>query len=405
MKKIPSLFRWVLAAAAVVALCNPVAAQKGGNINMGKLQIVPGIEANVIFDDNIFLGSGSGAAGEAEESDTIYQAKPSLHAVYQLPERGYIDVGYDGTFSWYSDFSGNDWDAHQLSAVVDYKAPSEMIFGLNEAYLNTEDPFGSQDLFNTGIKTERWTNTLGLKAGYGIGNNMRAMVFYNSFVQEYDLARDASQNHKDNEFGLGAAMKVMPKTWAFARYFYGTRDYSDSIADATDADSKWHRVAAGMEWDSGARFSGELNLGLQFKEYDNTRDASGAAYGDENTWVAATSVNYNMSDATTVTGTLTRALRQSGADTRETFEDTLLGVMASHTFMTKYTAVAGVNFGNNSYNTGRDDDNVGLKLGIKYDIQDWLAVQGTYDYYKKDSNDNDQDYTSNKFLLGVKAVY
>ena len=404
MKELLSIFGGVVAAVAILVPCGAIATPQGGRITMGKLTVLPGIDGNVVFDDNIFLRSGNGP-GEEKRSDTMFQEIPSVHLVYQMPERGYFDVGAEGTFSQYGQYTDSNWNAGQVSAVADYKAPAGFIFGLNERYLNTEDPYGSQDQYNLGIKTKRWTNTLDLKTGYGIGNNFRAMLYFYDYTQKFKETRDESQNYSEFMYGIGGEMRVFPKTWAFARYYYAERDFKDSISDNTDADVSGSRGIVGLNWDSGSKFSGELNFGVQWKNYDNDVDVAGRPYEDQTLFVAATKVNFQLDQATMFTGTLQRSPRPTSADTSEDYTETLVGIFASHSFMTKYTAITNLSYSKDNYNTDRTDNNYSFKIGLEYDIQEWLSMRATYDYYKKESNYDAEEYSDNKILLGLTAVY
>ena len=404
MKKTLSILGGLCAVAAMLIPSGAMSAPQGGRINMGKLTILPGLEGNVEYDDNIFMGSGNGP-GEEKRSDFMFQEIPSVHFVYQMPERGSIDLGLEGTFSQYGQYNSNNWNAGQVSFLGDYDAPGGLILGISEVYLNTEDPYGSQDQFNVGTKTQRWTNTLDLKAGYNLSSNFRAMILYDGYKQHFKEDIDKSQNYNEDIVGVGGAMRVMPKTWAFARYYYANRNFNDSINDNTNADVKGSRGEFGLNWDSGSKFSGELNLGVQQLNFDNDLDAAGLKYEDKTLFVARTNVNFQLDEATMITGTLTRSPRPASADTSVYFKETLVGIFANHTFMTKYTAFTDFNYSKDNYTTDRDDDNYAFKLGMEYDLRKWLALRATYDYYKKDSNYADEEYTDNRVLLGITGVY
>ena len=404
MKNILSIVGGLTATAVMLIPTAVIGAPQGGMINMGKLIVLPGLKGNVVYDDNIFKGSGNGP-GEDKKSDFLFQEIPSVHLLYQMPERGSLDLGLEGTFSQYGQYNDNNWNAGQVSFLGDYTAPSGVILGINEVFLDSEDPYGSQDQINVGIKTKRWTNTLDLKTGYNLRSNFRAMLLYDGYIQHFKEDIDKSQNYQDHNFGFGGAMRVMPKTWAFARYYYTKRDFKDSINDSTNADVSGSRGAVGLNWDSGSKFSGELNIGIQQLDFDNEFDTAGLKYEDDILFVAQTNVNFQLDESTMITGTLIRSPHPTGADSSLYFKETLVGIFASHTFMTKYTALTNFSYSKDNYTTDRVDNNYAFKLGLEYDIQKWLALQVTYDFYKKSSNNSDEEYTNNKIFFGLTAVY
>ncbi|MBW1859098.1 MAG: hypothetical protein JRI70_03255, partial [Deltaproteobacteria bacterium] len=75
----------------------------GGNIYSGDLRIIPGISLNGVHNDNIYLGNGTEAPGEKEESDWITHVMPILLLDYDFPERGDLTFGYLGDYAFYSD--------------------------------------------------------------------------------------------------------------------------------------------------------------------------------------------------------------------------------------------------------------------------------------------------------------
>ena len=159
----------------------------------------------------------------------------------------------------------------------------------------------------------------------------------------------------------------------------------------------------------GAKLSGELNLGYQWNEYDNRTDVNGNAYEDKNTWIAATSVTHAATPTTAIAMSITRALRQTGSETNEYFEDTGIGLSLWKKILAKWSLVAGVAYSVNDYNmplnNAREDDNYNANVGIDYRIREWLSAGAGYRYKKKDSNYTENDYTDNQFLISIRGVY
>ena len=141
-------------------------------------------------------------------------------------------------------------------------------------YTDAEDPYGSDNEFKLGVPmTERWFNNLMTKIGYDFGNKLRLFGYFNYYKQDYDALLDYTQNYDNQEFGVGAEVKLLPKTWGFIRYHIGEQDYDTPPAlvngiptnatESNDADYDWQRVNTGLTWDSGAKFSGELDFGYK----------------------------------------------------------------------------------------------------------------------------------------------
>lgn len=402
-----------LLAGMVMALSSQVNAQ-GGRLRSGKLIVSPGLTVQETYDDNIYLGNGENSTTELKESDLITHLMPAVSLEYAFPERGTLALAYEGDLAFYDDNDGNNWQTHKGAVGLDYRAPGGLILVIDNVYTDAEDPYSNLEQYRIGLKTERWNNDLTAKVGYDFGNRVQAFVFYNYHKQDYDLARDYTQDYTGNEFGLGYQMRVLPKTWGFARLHLGERDYfthppGTGVSDANDSDFTWRRLNFGLTWDTGAKLSGELNLGYQWREHDNPKDAGGNPYEDTNTWIAATSVTHAATPATAFAFRITRAVRQTGSDTNEYFEDTGIGLSLLKKIMTRYALTVSIAYNVNNYNVpitkAREDDNYHASIGLDYKIRDWLSAAAGYRYMRKESNYPRNDYTDNQFLISVRGVY
>ncbi len=404
-----------------IALPSQIHAQQGGRIHYGNLSIIPGLELTETYDDNIFKGSGNPTvvvAPNVEDivSDWITHIKPSLLFNYSLQERGLVSFGYMGDFARYKDNSGNNWKNHQGLLNVDYKAPSGFLFAVNESYGRKEDPFGSNDQYNIGRVTKRWSNDLKTKLGYGLTPSFRTVVRYNNYKQKYDSDLDASQDYTVNEGGIGLESRFLPKTWGFVRYLYGQQRYDSNIGTTTssnNSDFNRNAVSLGLNWDADAKITGEVSLGYEWIKYNNALTPTGTARSDKNSWAAETSVNYLPTATTTLGLSLNRALRNTASNTNENFEDTSMGVTVAQIIMPKVTLKAGLTYGKNDYNIditnpageARSDTNYRGNLGVDYLLREWLDVGLAYSYDKKVSNVVANEYKNNQFMAYVKVVY
>lgn len=404
----------------IVPMHSQAQTQQGGNIRFGNLAIIPGITLDGVYDDNIYMGNGKEYSDpditrqEKKESDWITHVKPSLLLNYTLPERGSVNLGYQGDYAFYGTNTSNNWKNNQGSLLVDYQAPGGLILGVNERFTSAEDPYGSANQYAIGRVTKRWTNDAKTKLGYNIMANLRSFVYYNNYRQQYNDIADYSQDYTDNEFGLGAETRFLPKTWGFIRYHYGQRRYNTNAPGQTDeynSDSKWHRTNVGVTWDPGAKLSGEVSLGYQWRQFDHeyTSAARTSRRDDKNTWIAETSVTYMPAETTMLAMTLTRAVRDTASDTNERFTDTGIGLNLQQTILTKFVLNAGVGYSKNEYNlpvaNTRTDDNYLANIGLDYNIREWLGVGVGYYLNRKNSNIETNEFTDNKFMISLRAVY
>jgi len=385
-----------------------------GRLALGNLKVVPALTLQEVYDDNIYLASGINDTDEKIESDWIFHVMPGLMLDYALPGRGYVRAGYLGDYAYYADFEDNDWKSHKGFFDLDYQAPGGLMVGVKNVYVDTADPYGSDNLYRLGLQTKRWYDTLNTNIGYSFSNRFRSFLYYDYYKQDYDLDTDFTQNYTVNQFGAGFEMRVAAKTWGFIRYHYGYRDYythpdGSGLTDQNDADFDFHRVSAGLTWDSGAKFAGELNFGYEWRSFDNEFDVYGDPYDAKDTWVAATRLNYYATPSTTLSLDLIRAVRDTGADTFQYYTDTGIKLGLAHVFLTRFTLTADVGYSLYEYNfpinPTKEADNYLGSIGLSYKLWDWLSADMAYSFLKQNSNYPEDDYEDNRFSVSLRAVY
>ena len=406
-----------------------------GKITFGNLQIIPSVGLAGVYDDNIFLSNSymnnpnnPGAVGpngqlfRPEESDYIFHVMPGLLLNYNMPQRGGLKLGYEGDWAFYKDYTSQNWNNQTGFLDFNYVAPSGLITGVKNVYRNGSDPYGDNTQYGLGYNQQRWTNRTNVKAGWGFSDRFRVLGYYNWYKQKYKDERNFTQNWADNEGGVGFEMKVMPKTWAFVRYHYGVQDFDDQpeyvlgvvnpVNTNNDASNKWSRASIGLAWDGWNKLGGELNFGYQWLSFDNEFDSAGASYENRNTWVAATSIDYEATSTTKLTLIVNRAVRPTGSGSTEYYDDTQAGISLIQDLPYKFSATAGFLYSRNDYNTlarfstsDRSDNNYNFNVKFLYRIRPWLNTSLGYRYMKKDSNDVTQSFDDNQVMLMVGAAY
>jgi hypothetical protein len=385
-----------------------------GRIALGNLKVVPSLTLEEVYDDNIYLASGINNTSEKIESDWIFHAMPGLLLDYTLQGRGYVRLGYQGDYAYYKEDDDNDWKDHIGFFDFDYQAPGGLLFRVKNVYVDATDPYGSDNLYNLGVQTSRWYDDLNTNIGYNFGNRFKAFLYYDYYKQDYDEETDFTQDWNVNQFGAGFEMRIASKTWGFIRYHYGYRDYfshpaGSGVTDQNDGDFDFSRVSAGLTWDSGAKLAGELNFGYEWRNHDNEFDSLGNRYDDKNTWVAATRLDYFATSTTTLSLYLIRALRETGSNTFQYYTDTGIKIGIAQVFLTKFTLTAEAGYSLYEYNyptnPTKEADNYLGSVGISYKLCEWLTGGLAYAYLRQDSNYLEDDYTDNRVLFSLRAVY
>jgi hypothetical protein len=405
--------------------------EEGGRIKIGKLKVIPTLKVGGVYDDNIFLGNGytnnpnnpgttvNGKLTKPVESDYILHTMPGLLLNYGLPGgRGNVNLGYEGDWAFYRDFTVQNWNNQRGIFNADYTAPAGLLLGISNVFNSGNDPYGDATQYGLGYTKERWNNDLKAKVGWDFFNRFRVIGYYDFYKQKYDDDRDYTQNWTTNKFGIGFEMRVLPKTWAFVRYRFERQNFDTNLSGTTDqnnAANKQNIVSGGLTWDSGGKLGGELNFGWGWLSFDNEFDQNQRKYKDNNTWIAATSIDYQVLARTRLTLNVARAMRPTGADKQEYYDDTQVGINIGQDLPYKFSLAAGFIYGRNDYNTQvspvslitdkREDDNYNANVSLRYKIRTWLNASLGYRYMKKDSNDVTQSFTDNQVMLSIGASY
>jgi hypothetical protein len=378
----------------------------GNGIGSGKLKLYPEIGVGVIHDDNIFYEE------TGEESDLISHVIPRVRIDYSLQERGQFRIGYSGNFANYQDFSSNDWQRHHAALQLDYKAPSGIFLDVVDQFTDSEDPFGSEAEYGLGQKTSRWHNQFGLGLGYDYGDKFKIVGYFNHNKQAYDnITTDWGQNYDEPWYGVGIERRIGPKTWGFVRYFHGERDYNTQSPDTlvnetTDADYTADWVEAGLTWDATSRITGELNFGYEWRDYENSVNASGVPYEDGNNWLAETRINYSLKpDVTNLNLVFERAVYQRGGGTIEQYDGTYFTALLDHRFYSWFKLLLNFSIGRNEYNNGRDDDDIRSGIALEYLVRRRFTLSVGYDYTQRESSVPGESFTNNRFMGTLTVRY
>ena len=407
--------RLMLGIVLAAALVLPSAAVAAGNIRMGKITVLPKVAYTGEYNDNIYITE------DDEKSDYINKLTLGLGALWENDADNYAKLGYSLDLFKYSDYSDNDYEAHNIYAGLGYKAPGGLYAKLDERFVSTEDPYGGDNLYKEGVaKTKRWNNTVKAALGYEFGDRFRVEASYRNFWEEYHEFADKWQNKMDNEPGVAFYYRFMPKTSALVEYRVQVREYleqqnagdNDKGADSDTAqDFLYHKGFVGLHWDASAKINGDLKLGIGYKDYENDKQwaVNGVSedYEDATTWIAETNLAYQLFQKTRLNGRLMRQVKDSTSAGSTRYTDTVFGIGARQMFTEKLTGKVDLSYTNDDYagNDDRRDDTDQARLGVDYKIQEWLTAGVNYTYKQRESNVDDKDYTNNRIAFTVGAEF
>lgn len=386
-----------VALAAVMLMTTAVWA--AGQLSAGPLKIRGQLTATWENESNIFKTERN------ETSDNIYKLEPVLGLRHDITSTTYYTFDYQGTFAWYSDNTNNNWTSHLLNLSANVGGKQGPYVKLGETYINTEDPFGSSDLYREGQKTKRWMNIFKVAPGYQFGELSRAEVFYENYYTKYDLTRDAGQNQNENRIGATYYHKFWPKTSALAQYRYVTRDYYDQPGSTAE---NFYRNDGflGLAWDATAKINGELKLGYSSLKYENEFNPAGQRFQTKDDLAVEIDLSYQLSPVLSVNLIGLRTIREATTPNANYYVDTTGTLGFRWQAFSQLSFLASGSLGKNEYNsldgsTARDDKVYKAELSAEYAFLKYLFAKAGYRLDKKDSNIENSSFTDNIYFVGL----
>ena len=188
-KSIATVLAFIMAAVCVFALgmSTPAKAQisreglpedpdrnLGTWLSRGPLKVRGGLEVGWKNRSNIFLSENNTV------SDNIMEIRPALAVHHDFTPTSFWALEYQGVFAYYQDNTGNDYDSHYVPFDFHLGGKTGAFVDVSNDFWRSSDPFGSQDLYNLGIKTARTQNDTYVGAGLGLqrkeqGSGVRAL--------------------------------------------------------------------------------------------------------------------------------------------------------------------------------------------------------------------------------------
>jgi hypothetical protein len=396
---------------ALLALCvvsSPALAKDARpGINIGQLSVVPSLKYKVESNDNIYLQNTN------EEDDFLHTITPSIAVALKKDRDNYLRAGYNVDVVRYVDNNDNNFETHRLTFGAAYKAPTSWYIKLNESFVDTQDPYTSDNDYRLGdALVKRWNNTANFATGYNWGERMQVELNYRNYRQEYDAFEDQWQNYQVHEPGVNASYQLVPKTSVMVEYRLEAREYYDqqnstdnNVGATSDnaQDFAYHKMLTGLRWDATAFITGAIKLGWGIRDYDNETSFRGVPFDDSSSLIAETDLAYKMSKLTSFSFKFTRSTKDSSVLNSNEYTSSMVGLGVKQVLTSRYSCGADFRFTNDNYDQGREDDKTAGIVYLNYKANKWLGARVNYAYEERDSTDQTADYKVNKFYLSATA--
>ena len=362
-----------------------------GNIHVGQLEIHPSLILKEEYNDNIY------DLPNHETGSAITTYSPGI--AFQLPlQRHLLNMDCRAEFI--------EPSRHQNYQTENYFANIMLDLDFNRLNIQIGDNWARDSVapdYEEDIRNDYYQNRFFLDTSYKLADRYKIKGFFRNENRDFNSFHKSGQwdpeldNYTSNEVGFNLFYRFLPLTSALVEYGYTHINNTDKGLTSTDSDTNW--VWLGLTWETTAKITGTIKGGYVYRDYDEDID-------DFDGFGMKADLNYELTSYTTIG---LNGFRKP-VDTAVTEEQGVYGpyyvstggtLSLDHKLTHKISANAHVSYVNDDYeeeglyDKRRDDDRIGLGVGVDYQVQDWLGCEVSYSYVDNDSNFEQEDYRTN----------
>lgn len=367
-------------------------------IRIGTLNVITTLESGLTWTDN---ANSSPDGGDALLSESTLR----LNA---LSEYGGDRTSFDGSVNFRKTLSGEEVDetranldaAFERDLGGDWKALASL--GYEVGPESASSPDAIEGVLDQPIK-HTFDGSLGIEKDIGkLQLRLTGAVEREMYGDaELSTGGSISQSDRDNTLGtlvLRTGYEISPAVAPFVELEYGRRIYDEEEdADGFERSSTRTGARAGLAFDLGEKFKGELAAGWINEDLDDERldPISGPSLAAAIVWSPWRGTLVNLDASTIVEGS---------TDADESGSILHSGRIAvSRELRANLTADVGVGVGYRDYYGQDGNDTIfGADAGATWWLNRYAGLTGRLRHEQLSSSLPDRDYTTNSVFLGLK---
>ena len=371
----------------------PSAQKEGpGAVQMGDspLYMAPFFNFSAGQDDNVTLSPSN------EQSSPVYIFNPGVTFDARDPNKVFV-VGYQAKIGRYTDSEADNYVDHTTRSSFDMAFSPRSAMRLGYDYLIGHDGRGATDRGLSAVPdkyTLKTPSVMYAVGGQGAQGNVE--LFYSDAIKRYTNNRGTTfaSDRDTQDFGGAFYWRVMPKTKVLVEARDTHLSYLQTNSPFSGDETRYY---GGVTWEATAATSGTVKVGYLKKRFDGDSPTySGSSWEAQVSWLPRTYSKfdfYTSRQPTESTGLGSFILSDAA------------GAVWTHSWTSAITTEANFRYQKDDYQDfDRNDDitTVGLKVG--YAWRRWLKFGVEYNYTKRDSNLQENDYKRNIFLFTASAT-
>ena len=190
---------------------------------------------------------------------------------------------------------------------------------------------------------------------------------------------------------------VTAKTSVFVLADY--REFEYVNANATASDSEETSLQVGVEWQATTKTRGRFSIGQLDKDFKDP------AVADTDQLTYALRLSWDPQTRTNVALYGSRRTEETTSALDSFYVSTLWGASIRHSFAERWSGNAYLNFIDDDFDSGRNDEYTDFGIGVDYAFRWWASVGARYGYIQRDSTVELNNYDENYFAITLQFRY
>ena len=396
---------WTFGVIVSAVATNVMAESPPGSVPVVPMFAYPELEIATKRDSNIAM-----VPDAQRKADTIWYVRPAVRLEAKQGVNIY-ELSYRGDYGRYNSQKTDDFENHDFGAKADLTFDARNKLKLGARYEDKVDPRGTLNLAATPTPNEYRKPSYTALYTYGAEDaqgklELNGGYFDKRYLNNRNLGT-AALDYDSLDYGGTFLWRVMPKTYATFNLKQEVYDYKQST---NTLDSTNTYALAGVRWEATAATSGKLELGNWSKKFDEPGLQAGRKDRSRMGWDVG--VNWKpLKYSTFDLNTRSMPVESTGLGDYTINEG--MQVSWTHVWTSQITSKLGGSYTTDRFSAApvaaaggadRKDTNKSANANLTYSMKRWLKLGVDYVYDNRDSNDNNFDYTRNRFMFFVSGT-
>ncbi|MDX2424169.1 MAG: outer membrane beta-barrel protein, partial [Amphritea sp.] len=339
-------------------------------IDAGPVSIIPTVNVQTSYDDNIFSSNSS------EVDSLITSINPRLEVIAEDGFNAY-KVTYSIDHGMYKSSSDDNYTDHNLGLDGHLEFDARNTLDLNTSYTKNHEERGTgiTETGNIGANVdaplEYDTASVSFAYTYGAQDAAGKLVFAGRYAdKEYQNFRSITES-RDSEtttFSGTFYYQVQPKTSLLFEVRNQDLNYKNDLTNSLDSETR--RYYVGATWEGSAKTTGTIKLGQVEKDFDSSArdDFSGTSWEVTIDWEPRTYSAFKLS---------TSQYEKESSGAGDFIDSKTVRLTWNHEWNDQLKTALSSGYTNDDYKGtggGREDDITDASIKLTYDMRRWLSV-------------------------------